>query len=90
MIGDTEPALRPPSAADKTLWGFLRLLAPRAIQEITLEATHAEQRATICGWLRVHGRWFWHRPTNTLLRANSRFWRAWHRAEALDLWDAQT
>jgi hypothetical protein len=84
---EIEPVMRPESAADKTLWGFLAMLAPTPIQEITREATADERYATIGGWRHVHGRWFWNRETNTLIRANRRFVAAYHRVADLNGWD---
>lgn len=84
---EQDAAVRPPSAADKTLWGFLRTLAPQPIQEIVHEATPAERHATISGWIHVKNRWFWHAESNTLMRASERFVRAYHLLADSGEWD---
>lgn len=81
------PAIRPPSAADKTLWGLWRIFSPRPPQEITQEATRAEQLASISGWIHVRGRWYWHQPSNTLSRCGKEFIDDFKRAAKAGEWD---
>lgn len=89
LVGLTKDRIAPAGdAAHNTLWGFLRTLAPIPIQEITRPATNEERYATISGWLHVRGRWFWHRETNTLMRASKRFVVAYHNLAELGGWDS--
>jgi hypothetical protein len=60
-------------AAHKTLWGFVKTLAPEPIQELVRQATAEERYATVSGWLHVYGSWYWHKESNTLMEANARF-----------------
>lgn len=81
------PPIGGPSAADKALWGFIRMMAPLPIQEIVRQATEAEHLASICGWIHVSGRWYWHRESNTLAKVSAQFVAAFERAAHAGLWD---
>lgn len=73
--------------AHKTLWGWLRLLAPPPPQEQVRPATNEEQRKTISGWIHVHGRWFWMPNGNKLMRANRRFIAAFRKLKSRGMYD---
>lgn len=75
------------SAAHKTLWGFLRQLAPPPPQEQTRPATTEERHATITGWRHVRGRWFYSPTKNALMHANRRFISAFRKLRALRAYD---